>query len=424
VPPAAASTAGRTDPARPSPNLHPDAPSPSSFVCGGLDMGGGDSAVDWSGLLKWSLQYTDGTSPSGALKPLSSSDVAWLNEAFASGVVDQVKSMRGFLKYLSAEVGAPVHTLGEDVASVVSAGESGDATSAVTLEGKLEAAEELRDIVSQIDLANDLPKIGGVPVLLGLLSSPEPSLRAHGCGLWQAVTKDNPSGQVVALSAGALAPLMTLMNDSAHPSVQAHAMGAVSALVQNCPPARAAFCGPAGMGVESLARAVGGRGQPESAVELEDREPAALRVRRRALFFLRTLIESSSESTADVRHPEDGGADPPVDVSGLAAAAGLAASCVELADDPDLQLREDAVAVLRLLASSGSPGRTAVSHPDLGAIHILQGIAERKRTTAAAPGGDDAAEDARRELPALDALLDTLILHGSSSSSSASPPAR
>jgi len=298
------------------------------------NMGSGDSAVDWSGLLKWSLQYTDGTTPSGT-QPLSSSDVAWLHEAFASRVVDQVKSMRGYLKYLSSEVGTPVQELGEDVASVV----SGEETK-VKMDGKLEAAEELRDIVSQIDLANDLPKVGGVPVLMELLASQEPSLRAHGCGLWQTVAKDNPNGQAVALSAGALAPLMALMDNPSHPAVQAQAMGAVSALVQNCPPARTAFCDPErSRGVEFLVRVVD-RAPAENATETE--RSGVLRVRRRALFFLRTLLEAE-----DSAEPMDG--TPLIDVASLAKDAGLGGACARLAGDPDIELREGAAAVLQLL---------------------------------------------------------------------------
>jgi hypothetical protein len=49
--------------------------------------------VDWKGLLNWSLQYNDGTRPSEDIKPMSKEDMEFLQKAFESVCIDEMKEI-------------------------------------------------------------------------------------------------------------------------------------------------------------------------------------------------------------------------------------------------------------------------------------------------------------------------------------------
>ena len=62
----------------------------------------------------------------------------------------------------------------------------------VTVQDKAELLEELTEIVENIDHARDLHSVGGLPALIGLLSSPESTLRWHAAGVVAAACQSNP----------------------------------------------------------------------------------------------------------------------------------------------------------------------------------------------------------------------------------------
>jgi len=55
------------------------------------------SGIDWQGLLKWSLNYHDGTAPSN-FKPMTKEDQEWLEAAMKEYCVNEVDRMDEIIK--------------------------------------------------------------------------------------------------------------------------------------------------------------------------------------------------------------------------------------------------------------------------------------------------------------------------------------
>jgi hsp70-interacting protein len=84
-------------------------------------------------------------------------------------------------------------------------------------------------------LAADLHKIGGLPTLLSLMSSPHPSLRWRAAEIAATCMANNPPVQRWFMDGGALVPLLALLADS-HPVVVTKAVLGLSALVRHYDP--------------------------------------------------------------------------------------------------------------------------------------------------------------------------------------------
>ncbi len=114
-----------------------------------------ESGPNWLGLLKWSLQYSDGTSGSSC-NAMSDDDKEWLKRAMSDLVKDEPNRMNEVLNELKQFI------------------EGINATGNVNDEqiGQIETLlEELQDIVEQIDMAQICVKFGGLTCLLLLLES-------------------------------------------------------------------------------------------------------------------------------------------------------------------------------------------------------------------------------------------------------------
>lgn len=83
--------------------------------------------------------------------------------------------------------------------------------------------------------AADLHKIGGLPTLLSLMSSPHPSLRWRAAEIAATCMANNPPVQRWFMEGGALPPLLALLADS-HPVVVTKALLGLSALVRHYDP--------------------------------------------------------------------------------------------------------------------------------------------------------------------------------------------
>lgn len=137
------------------------------------------------------------------------------------------------------------------------------------------ALEELTDLVENVENANDLVSLGGVPALLDVLRDcTRPRVWAAACAVVAALVANNPRGQQALLAAGALAFLLSGVatfqrsalasssseaSDSAaeasseasqHEDVvnaEARALGALAALVREEPAAQQAFVAQGGL---------------------------------------------------------------------------------------------------------------------------------------------------------------------------------
>jgi len=81
------------------------------------------------------------------------------------------------------------------------------------LEQREELLEELMDIVSSLDQARDLHKIGGLPPLLGLLRCRHPSLRWRAAEVIATCCANNPPVQQWFFEGGILPLLIDLTSD-------------------------------------------------------------------------------------------------------------------------------------------------------------------------------------------------------------------
>ncbi|KAK3250307.1 hypothetical protein CYMTET_28944 [Cymbomonas tetramitiformis] len=173
---------------------------------------------DWSGLLKWSLNYCDGTT-----KPqeLPAEERAWLEAAMKDQVIDEVSVMKQINGFLSKEAEEGV-------------------SEAELVETKEELLEELQDIVDSIDRARDLTSIGGFPVLMELLSSRHEGLRWRSAEVIATSVQNNPPVQQWALDQAALPALICLCSDPVE-TCKVKALLALSCLIRGHEPAQNAF---------------------------------------------------------------------------------------------------------------------------------------------------------------------------------------
>lgn len=154
------------------------------------------------------MKYQDGTTPSEH-KPVRPEDIKWLEEALQKYMVD-----------LSARM--------KDIKSELDKGEESD----VPLTEKEDLLEELMEIVESIDYARDLEKIGGIDMLLDLLSSKHASLRWRAAEVVATCVQNNQPVQVEFVQAGAIAKLMQLADDEESELCRVKALLALSCLVR------------------------------------------------------------------------------------------------------------------------------------------------------------------------------------------------
>eukprot|EP00958_Prasinococcus_capsulatus_P022126 scaffold3068_cov401-Prasinococcus_capsulatus_cf.AAC.60 len=222
------------------------------------------AAPDWPGLLKWSTQYHDGTRPATDFRTMSKEvrvttkrtdhsrrpqgsltcrlgrlglqDRDFLEEALKSVTIDEHHIMKQRLQVLAADIGTPGEQLDKELAEILAEGK-------VTLLAKEDCVEELSELLENVDHANDLPKIGGIPVLLNLLQSTEhPSLAAGAASCFASISQNNPTGQACTLQSGCMPLLLGYITDtSCDARVRVKSVQALSALVRGCAPAQDQF---------------------------------------------------------------------------------------------------------------------------------------------------------------------------------------
>jgi hsp70-interacting protein len=139
--------------------------------------------ADWPGLLKWSLNHTDGTTPTQDIKPMDKATQKWLEEAIETYTIDEVSEMGKIVKYLQeGEKG-----LGPQEEDEIA--------------GNLEILENLTEGVEN---ARNLVKIGGFKVLINtMLNSMYDKVRRKACYVFASCCQNNTFVQVDAMKNGA-----------------------------------------------------------------------------------------------------------------------------------------------------------------------------------------------------------------------------
>jgi hypothetical protein len=114
---------------------------------------GSGSGPNWLGLLKWSLSYSDGTSSSSSVHPMSPEDKIWLETVMKECVKDEGQRLCEILKEFMTMI------------------ENGTVYGLEQEDKIFELLEETQLMIDQIDMANVFVKFGGIKVLKCLLST-------------------------------------------------------------------------------------------------------------------------------------------------------------------------------------------------------------------------------------------------------------
>jgi hypothetical protein len=180
---------------------------------------------DWPGLLKWSLQYQDGTSPSEASKEMDEEKRKWLEEALAAAAPGEVGGMKEDLKIICSDCGKCFEkTLSDE-----------------ELELKEAAVERIHDVVDNLDNAKDLIPLGGFEPLLELLECQYPSLVGHIASLLAVAVQNHPACQQHCHEVGALNHVLSAFDQMKNQGTRAKLMSFLSSLVRGGSPVFAPF---------------------------------------------------------------------------------------------------------------------------------------------------------------------------------------
>lgn len=130
----------------------------------------------WLGLLKWSLNYMDGTVPSEEseqYRSMSEEDKKFLESVMKDGIVDEGDRMKTILKELISyldSLGNGYHQNLEEEETTTQPKQNN------TQEDVEELLLELQDIVEQIDFAKSFASMGGLSFLLGCAGATSSSM--------------------------------------------------------------------------------------------------------------------------------------------------------------------------------------------------------------------------------------------------------
>merc|ERR1711871_104794 len=310
----------------------------------------------WLGLLRWSLQYQDGTAPvnKDEVQEMPPEDRKWLEEAMSELVVDEAKRLSEIVDQLEStrkegtQEGTPVEEL----------------------------FEELIDIVEQIDMALNLHKAGKLALIIDMLRDPDPVSRAHAAAVIATCTQNNPKVQMAAIAGGALEYVTHLYVKDPEVNVRVKAFWAMSCLIRNYSPGEAKFV--EGDGIYVVCRGI--------------RDPD-VRARTKAVYLLMYLLTRDPAIRSD----------DVVNVYGVKVQeTGLCTDLVSMVGDESVDIAEGVLQVLLRLTDVASP-RDALLAADL-----KEKLVERSEQIEALAG--EPREDAQSELDLLQVLSEKLQL--------------
>jgi len=241
---------------------------------------GGTNPWAWLGLMKWTLEYTDGTQPSSPDQvPMSAEDRAFLEKVMKEGIIDENERMKTILKEVTAQM------------------ESWRTREEFTQEeadNVEDLLQELRDIVEQIDYARAFQAMSGLSFLLGCIQRGDSlprTTRLMCLGLLATLCQHNPPVQKELLDMGSIRILSDLFfatppEEDPDGQMRAKTIQAMSANVRSHALAESVFSE-----VEQAPQLL--------AQGLAQEAPTVLR--KRTLFFLQALVTSDAATKERVR---------------------------------------------------------------------------------------------------------------------------
>lgn len=328
----------------------------------------------WLGLLRWSMNYQDGTSPSefNEIKP---EDKAWLERVMKEGVMDEAERMVHLIRIFNGEDPNVVFGTKPDT--------DADAESEPKSEDEIATPDDLEDYkqvlldelltrVDQIDNAQTFCKLKGLVPLLALLQThPRPTTRGLAAQVFATVVQNNPPCQVAGQALNASTTLLTCLSTEEDSVCRARILSALSCLIRNDATAELAFIT---QGMTTLTACV--------------TDAACTTLQRKALFLLRYLVTSEKSYAM---HMQAQGTFP------------LEALRALVATSEDVELRENA---LWSLLSFGQ-GCDAAVRDMMGIPAFVSTLVSHVSSLRLLT--EEAAEDVVEELEATETLLVLLI---------------
>ena len=166
--------------------------------------------MDWSGLLQWSLQFSDGTRPSEA-RELDEETKKWLTEALSSMCINETELLKRATEALStAERGT------DDERAL-----------------KLSVLHELQDAIESLETARNFVKIGGMPHLVkAMIGSTYTEVRHVCCQIFASAVQNNPQVQKAAIDANAYQGLALRLQAETQPALKGLYVSCFSSLLR------------------------------------------------------------------------------------------------------------------------------------------------------------------------------------------------
>ncbi|KAF0698822.1 Aste57867_10571 [Aphanomyces stellatus] len=161
----------------------------------------------WLGLLRWSMQQNDGTTPS-EFKAMDAKDKEWLERVMKECVIDEIERMNQIIRVWADEDPRTVlpKLIADPPAEPYTPEEIEDYKEALL--------DEMLTRIDQIDNAQTFIKIGGLASLLPLFENARASIRAGAAEVFATCAQNNPPVQKAGLDAHVLEALCKLARDS------------------------------------------------------------------------------------------------------------------------------------------------------------------------------------------------------------------
>lgn len=165
----------------------------------------------WLGLLKWSLNYVDGTVPSEeseGFKKMSAADKAFLEDVMKNGIINEGERMKTILSSLVEFLDKFLKEKNTDG----SFDSDGSGKGTISSDEAIEMLNELQDIVEQIDYARSFAALGGIKFLLGCSAKEvvEKDIRVGCLSVLSTMCQNNPPVQLMMLEQGSILQLTVL----------------------------------------------------------------------------------------------------------------------------------------------------------------------------------------------------------------------
>ena len=164
--------------------------------------------MDWQGLLKWSLSYSDGTQASN-FTPMDAERRQWLEEALASASINETQVLKTAAEALSQPETEERPTL------------------------KLDILGQLEDIIENLDTCKNFVKVGGIPHLVrAMIGSIHDEVRLICCQIFASGVQNNPLVQSAAIEAEAYTGLALRVCSETNLRLKALYMSCFSGLIR------------------------------------------------------------------------------------------------------------------------------------------------------------------------------------------------